>query len=391
MNADVAFCYLKPLCIQVAQQPTVRSLNNLRGGLQSVERSLLNEKGMAEYIIFPLKLTIQRIDRKNEKLLIKTLECMAFVFELVVMKSELLFMEMFDIFCVLLSSMKQPNGKEMIALISEEVKLSITVCMTNLLQNSCKSVLICLFNKGMLPRLGHAVSLLLALLEYEVERNLRLKALECLGNITLKHKTLSEPELQMIGDVFCSFIPGISLSFSRILTDQVNVGQNLVSAITEAFKDFVTLVMSDSKFSFAKSAEVKNSLLQRMHEIQQNNSLEKETSHTPTVERQINDIMVQRNDDWMKETSSKLQILIEKVIHRVACDSSFKVRQAAVVFAETIILECRISMRSCTPVLLEILVSMQNDEHEKVSTEVDKAIKKVQSIIEKGMFDLLLR
>ena len=391
MNADVAFCYLKPLCIQVAQQPTVRSLNNLREGLQSVERSLLNEKGMAEYIIFPLKLTIQRIDRKNEKLLIKTLECMAFVFELVVMKSELLFMEMFDIFCVLLSSMKQPNGKEMIALISEEVKLSITVCMTNLLQNSCKSVLICLFNKGMLPRLGHAVSLLLALLEYEVERNLRLKALECLGNLTLKHKTLSEPELQLIGDVFCSFIPGISLSFSRTLTDQVNVGQNLVAAITEAFKDFVTLVMSDSKFSLAKSAEVKNSLLQRMHEIQQNNSLEKKTSHSPRVERQSNDIMVQRNNDWMKETSSKLQILIEKVIHRVACDSSFKVRQAAVVFAETIILECRISMRSCTPVLLEILVSMQNDEHEKVSTEVDKAIKKVQSIIEKGMFDLLLR
>ena len=382
MAESDAFHYLKPLCVELAQKPTYKSISELQNALQLVPKDVFKEENMVKYIFFPLKLTVQRISRQNEKLLIKALECICFIFSSNNLKSEQLFLEVFDICCVLLSSRKQAVGREMLAEIAEELKMRIVILMNILLVNSIKIVLLCLFSKPVLPRLGHAISLLLALSEFEKDREVRLESIQCLQHLTLKHKNVSTAESQQISDTYCSFIPGISMSLSRILTDTSNTGQNIVTSVVETLQEFIQLVMGDSKFSFLQQSVSQKDIASKLKAFSNIEAGNKAAGSTSTSnERKIT---IERDRTWMEKTASNLSVLIDRFAQRVAYHSSPKVRLATISLAESLLRDCSESMASSVQRLVEVLAGMQHDDYEIVSDAAKKALEGCRVALNKG-------
>lgn len=383
MTEADAFQYLKPYCIEVAQNPTAKSLQELQNALRLVERKVFREESMVNYVLFPLTMTIKRIKNSNEKILIKTIESISLLFSFSNVKSKQLFLEIFDICCVLLSSQKQSVGKKMVAEISEELKIKIVELISILLKNSSKAAALCLYTEQILPRLGHAISLLLVMLEFEKERELRLGAIKCLQLLFLKHQSNNQSETQLISDMNCSFIPGITLSLSRVLLDASNIGQNVLATAVEALKDVILLVMADARFSFLKKDVHSEDLLQRLKNFSVDKSKSQEAeSHKEQDKRSIR---VQRGKLWMEKTASKIDILIEKVLPRIAYHSSSKVRLSTISLAESLLKDCSTSMALSAPRLIEILAGMQHDEYDTLSQKAAEAIESSRHIFQKGM------
>ena len=366
MAAADIFRFLKPYCVEIAKNPNLKSINKLQNALHKTEKAAFNEQSMLEYLLFPLKLTIQRTDPKNEKLLIKTLSCIIFIFKSSEISNEQLFMDFFDTCCLLLSSRNQSTGKDMLATISEEFKSVIVTLLMTLVDHANETVIISLFSKAVLPRLGHAVSLLLALSEFEKDRDLRVSSLECLKSLACLKKLVAISQKQHISDVYCSFLPGISLTASRILSDNSNLGQRVVTAVIGTWRTFLCLVMKDCRFEFLKGNKMEEDVAEKIRDLQSKvnpvdfaKSTEKIESEERTEKRELG---VHRDRAWMEATSSKLKLLIDKVAPRISNHSNVKVRLAAVSFAKSVITDCGKSMVVCLPRLIEMLAGMQQDE-----------------------------
>ena len=383
MAESSIFQYLKPYCVQVAQEPTLKSMSELKDVLQLVAKDAFKEENMVKYVLFPLKLTIQRIKSTNEKLLLMTLECICLIFSFHNLVSEQLFLEVFDICCVLLSSKKQSVGKEMLADISEEVKMEIVRLMNNLLIRSNNHVSLLLYSKPILPRLGHAVSLILVLSEFEKDKDLRLESNRCLQHLALKHKDISEDESQIVSDTFCSFIPGITMSLSRILLDASNIGQNVFASVIDTLKDFILLVMADCRFSFLKEGRSNEDIALKLKTFSNVKQKTEQQVHSDTSEGKS--IIINRDKIWMENTASNISVLIRRFATRAAYHSSPKVRLAIISFAESLLKECAISMNASVPDLIEVLAGMQHDEYDVISSEARRAIECCRVAVEKGV------
>ena len=382
------FQRLKPYCIQVAQKPTLENISDLKATLQLVTKVVFIEESMVQYVLFPLKLTIQRIKHSNEKISLAALDCICLLFSHHNIGSEPLLLEIFNICCVLLSSQKQTVGKEMLASISEELKIKIVNLMNILLLGSTTSALLCLYSEPVLPRLGHAVSILLCLSEFEKDRELRLVSNECLQNLTLKHKSLNNHELQLISDAYCAFIPGITMAFSRILLDSSNTGQAVFASVIETLKDFIVLVMEDCRFSFLQQSKSMEEIAVELKmlpykgqksKLPENSEIDDEKSFT-----------VKRDKKWLEKTASNISILIRKFVSRAAHHSSSKVRLATVSFAESLLGKCGISMDASVPTLIEILAGMQHDEYGVVSMAARRAIEYCRLVLDVGLCVIFL-
>ena len=381
MAESSAFQHLKPYCIRVAQGPTVNNMSELKDVLQLITKDVFNEEGMVQYVFFPLKLTIQRIKHTDERLLLETLDCICLILPHNTLKSQQLFLEIFDICCALLSSKKHSVGREMLAEISEELKMKIVSLMKILLISSQKSVLLFLCSQAILPRLGHAISLLLALSEFEKDRELRLESTRCLRYLALKHVAKSDGELQLVSDAYCSFIPGITMSFSRILLDTSNIGQNVLTLVIESMKYFILLVMADARFSFPKEGSSIEEIAVKLEAL---SNLGQKTKPALSEKCDERSICIKRDKAWVEKTASNINILIGRFAPRAAYHSSPKVRSAMISFAELILKECAISMNASVPILIEILAGMQHDDYDAICDEARRAIDCCRVALHKG-------
>lgn len=378
-----AFQKLKPFCVEVAQSPNLKNLCQLQNALDSVDKEAFHADNILRYVLFPLKMTIERIKYTNEKLLIKTLECACSLFTHSSVKSGELLLEVFDLCCMLLSSKKEAIGREMLAVISEEVKIKITVLLNVVLQNASKDAILCLFSRTALPRLGHAISLFLVLSELEKDRELRLESIKCLQHLSCKYRHMNAGESQHISDAYCSFIPGITLTFSRILMDTSNMGQNIFISVAEALKDIITLVMADSKFHFLKQSISRANVAQKLKSLSKFQVTDKEAERPKRSD--VKNLIVERDKSWMESTAKNLSVLINRVTPRLAYHSSAKVRLSAISFAKSLLNECSISMAISAPSLIEILAGMQHDDYYDVSQEAINAIEECRLVFQQGM------
>ena len=388
MAESRVFQRIKPYCIQVAQKPTLEHILDLKATLQLVNKIVFKEESLVQYVLFPLKLTIQRIKHSNEKILLVVLDCICLLFSHHNTDSEQLLLEIFDICCILLSSQKQSVGKEMVARISDELKIKIVNLMNILLLGSNTPTLISLYSEPVLPRLGHAVSILLCLSEFEKERELRLASNECLQNLTLKHKSVNDLELQLISDAYCSFIPGISMAFSRILLDSSNTGHAVFASVIETLKDFIVLVMGDCRFTFLQQSKSMEEIAMDFKLLQYKDQQSKLPENVEIHDEKS--FTIKRDKKWLEKTASNISILIRKFASRAAHHSSPKVRSATVSFAKSLLVKCGTSMDASVPTLIEILAGMQHDEYDIVSMEAKRAIECCRAVLDKGLFEAFL-
>lgn len=224
-DPKIAFAYLRPACVLLTQEPTVANVETLSAQLKEVNDATLQQ--LQDYVLFPLRFVLKVPGPKKEKLVQAVAEAMSHVLENTCVQSWETLHGLLSELCLCLCSPTDP-GKP--ADTSEELKIAVLRCLDALFHAAYGDIVFKLFEATMLPGVGAAISLLLALGEKVKSRDIQAAALKCLQALTLQcdctqeHIVPSSKERFTIGSTMASFLPGITMAVARIITGDLRQG-----------------------------------------------------------------------------------------------------------------------------------------------------------------------
>uniref|UniRef100_A0A3Q1EZE3 TELO2 interacting protein 1 n=1 Tax=Acanthochromis polyacanthus TaxID=80966 RepID=A0A3Q1EZE3_9TELE len=339
-DPKIAFAYLRPACVLLTREPTVTNVETLNSQLKEVNDATLQQ--LQEYVLFPLRFVLKVPGPRQDKLVQAVAEAMSHVLENTCVQSWETLHDLFSELCLCLCSPTDP-GKP--ADVSEELKSAVLRCLDALIHAAYGDIVFKLFEPIMLPGLGAAISLLLALAEKEQSRDIQAKALKCLQALTLhcdctqEHVVPSSEEQCSVGSTMASFLPGITTASTRIITGDLRQGH----AVT-VWSRTVGIVMEDTQLQSRDSWK----------------------TPSPDLGR-IGQLMVHRTPDWVKGTATKLSVLLKKIISCTSAHRHWRVRLEMVELADHLLARCSQTLGECVRLLLEALVGAINDEEPRVS------------------------
>ncbi|NWU67065.1 TTI1 protein, partial [Pterocles burchelli] len=347
-----AFGALRPACVQLARAQTVENVAGLRARLGAVGGPALQQ--LQGYVLFPLRLALRGPGPRRDRLLLSVLHCIASVLAATRVERPELLRELFSELCSCLPPAPGPGAA---APPSEEVKLAVTQALHTLLHAAQGDVILGLYQPSTLPLLGFAVSLLLGLAEQEKAKQLKVSALQCLQVLVLQcdcqqHPPLEEEELQQCGDLFASFLPGISITLSRVITGDIKQGHKPTVAALRLFYLVVGLVMADEQ-------------LARIPENREK---------PPVDQSRISELMVHRGPDWSKSTAEKLCLLLRKIVEFSSVHPHWKVRLELVELVQHLLRNCSRSLVDSFSHLLKALVGLVSDENSEVQSRCQEVL-----------------
>lgn len=367
-----AFGILRPVCVQLTKVQTTENVERLQAQLQTVSDSALQE--LQEYVLFPLRFTLKTPGPKRERLVQSVVQCITSILSTTCVKKQDLLQELFSELCLCLSS---PSGLQPPALLSEELKLTVIQALQVLMHSAYGDIILTLYQPSTLPHLGFAVSLLLALAEQEKAKQIKLAALKCLQVLILQcdcqehHRLLDTVETRQCGNLFASFLPGISTALSRVITGDIKQGHMVTVSAIRLFYQTVCLVMADEQLATITQDEEK-----------------------PSVEQsRVSELVVHRGPDWVKSTADKLSLLIHKIVEFASLHSHWKVRMELVELVHHLMLKCSQSLVESVGHLLKALVGLVNDESNEVQSkchEILRSIAELRTVAEnRALADIL--
>lgn len=350
---EEAFGALRPVCVQLTKTQTVETVEHLRARLQAVSDAALQE--LQQYVLFPLRFTLKTPGPKRERLTQSVVECLTFVLSSTCVKEQELLQELFS---ELSGCLYSPNSQKPAA-VSEELKLAVIRGLSTLMHSAYGDILLAFYEPSTLPRLGFAVSLLLDLAEQEKSKQIKIAALKCLQVLLFQcdcqdhPRSLDELEQKQLGDLFASFLPGISMALTRVITGDFKQGHSIVMSSLTIFYKTVSFIMADEQ-------------LERTSDVQ---------PKPASVEHRVAELMVHREAKWVKNTSDKLTVLIKKITECVSVHPHWKVRLALIELVEALLLKCSQSLVGSAGPLLKALVGLVNDESPEVQARCNKALR----------------
>ncbi|XP_066869224.1 TELO2-interacting protein 1 homolog isoform X2 [Kogia breviceps] len=350
---EEAFGVLRPICVQLTKTQTVENVERLQAQLQVVSDSALQE--LQQYILFPLRFTLKTPGPKREHLIQSVVECITLVLSSTCVKEQELLQELFSELSACLYS---PNSQKPAA-VSEELKLAVIQGLSALMHSAYGDIILTIYEPSILPRLGFAVSLLLGLAEQEKSKQIKMAALKCLQVLLFQcecqdhPRSLDELEQKQLGDLFASFLPGLSTTLTRIITGDFKQGHSVVVSSLKVFYKTVSFIMADEQ-------------LRRVSEVRAK----------PAVEHRVAELLVHREASWVKNTGDRLTVLIKKIIECVSVHPHWKVRLELIDFVEALLLKCSQSLVESAGPLLKALVSLVNDESPDVQAQCNKILRR---------------
>ncbi|KAF0036699.1 hypothetical protein F2P81_012011 [Scophthalmus maximus] len=354
-DPKIAFAYLRPACVLLTRQPSVTNVETLSGQLKEVNDATLQQ--LQEYVLFPLRFVLKVPGPKKDKLVQAVAEAMCHVLENTCVQSWQTLHDLLSELCLCLSSPTDP-GKP--ADSSEELKLSVLRCLDALLHAAYGDIFVRLFEPAMLPGLGAAISLLLALGEKVKSRDIQAAALKCLQALTLQcdctqdHVVPSAEEQRAIGSTMASFLPGITTAVARIITGDLRQGHAVTVRAIKVWCSAVGLVMEDAQL---EASEPSKTLLPDLGRVSQ--------------------LVVHRQPHWVKSTAGKLSVLLKKIVSCTSAHRHWRVRLGMVELADYLLARCSRSLGECVGPLLEALVGAINDEEPRVRERCEVALREV--------------
>ncbi|XP_059753846.1 TELO2-interacting protein 1 homolog [Balaenoptera ricei] len=350
---EEAFGVLRPICVQLTKTQTVENVERLQAQLQVVSDSALQE--LQQYILFPLRFTLKTPGPKREHLIQSVVECITLVLSSTCVKEQELLQELFSELSACLYS---PNSQKPAA-VSEELKLAVIQGLSALMHSAYGDIILTIYEPSILPRLGFAVSLLLGLAEQEKSKQIKMAALKCLQVLLFQcecqdhPRSLDELEQKQLGDLFASFLPGLSTTLTRVITGDFKQGHSIVVSSLKVFYKTVSFIMADEQ-------------LRRVSEVRAK----------PAVEHRVAELLVHREANWVKTTGDRLTVLIKKIIECVSVYPHWKVRLELIDFVEALLLKCSQSLVESAGPLLKALVSLVNDESPDVQAQCNKILRR---------------
>ncbi|KAG9269261.1 hypothetical protein AMEX_G16266 [Astyanax mexicanus] len=354
-DPKIAFAYLRPSCVLLTKEPTLSNIETLSGHLRDVSDVALQQ--LQDYVLFPLRFVLKTPGSKREGLVQAVMEAMAYVLENTCVRSWESLRDLFSELCLCLCSPTDP-GKPSPG--SEELRLAVLRCLDALLHSAYGDVVFKLYEPAMLPGIGAAVSLFLALAEQEKSREVQTAALKCLLSLFLQcdcsgtHVEPKEMERHVLGRTLATFLPGVTRALSQVIGGDVRQGHAVTVKAMRAWYTTVGLVMDDDQLQKAGPENVKSSELGKVGEL-----------------------MVKRTPSWSKTTSKRLALALQKIISCTSAHQHWRVRLELVNLSDYLLTNCSKSLAESTGSLLEALVGAINDEEPKVKARCHAVLDKV--------------
>ncbi|NXI36147.1 TTI1 protein, partial [Galbula dea] len=347
-----AFGALRPLCVQLTRAQSVENVVLLQARLAAVSASALQE--LQEYVLFPLRFTLKVPGPRKERLVQSVVQCISAVLAATCVKKQELLQELFSELC---SCLSPPSNSGRAAMVSEELKLDVIQALHTLMHSAYRDVILSLYQPSTLPLLGFAVSLLLGLAEQEKAKQIKVSALKCLQVLVLhcdcqEHWHLDKDKAQQCGDLFASFLPGISITLSRVITGDIKQGHKTTVSAIRLFYLVVGSVMADAQLA----------------------RIPKNKEKLPVEQSRISELMVHRGPDWSKSTAEKLSLLLQKVVEFSSVHPHWKVRLELVELVHHLLRNCSQSLVDSFSHLLKALVGLVNDENSEVQSRCSEVL-----------------
>lgn len=353
-DPKIAFAYLRPSCVLLTKEPTSANVEALSGHLRSISDGALQQ--LQEYILFPLRFVLKTPGSKREGLIQAVMEAMTYVLENTCVQSWDSLRDLFSELCLCLCSPKDP-GKP--ATTSEELKLAVLRCLDTLLHSAYGDIVFKLYEPSMLPGLGAAVSLLLALTEHEKARGVQLASLKCLLSLFLQcdckeeHVEPGRNERYLLGRALATFLPGISRALSQVISGDIRQGHAVTMKAMRVWYKAVSLVMADEQLQKTDINGASGDL------------------------GRIEELIVKRTPSWCKATSQRLAMVLQKIISCTSAHPHWRIRLELINLSHFLLSQCSQSLGECLSPLLEALVGAVNDEEPEVKSRCNAALDEV--------------
>uniref|UniRef100_A0A8C1XLF4 TELO2-interacting protein 1 homolog n=1 Tax=Cyprinus carpio TaxID=7962 RepID=A0A8C1XLF4_CYPCA len=353
-DPKIAFAYLRPSCVLLTKEPTAANIEALSGHLRSVSDGALQQ--LQDYILFPLRFVLKTPGSKREGLVQAVMEAVTYVLENTCVQSWDSLRDLFSELCLCLCSPKDP-GKP--ATTSEELKLAVLRCLDTLMHSAYGDIVFKLYEPSMLPGLGAAVSLLLALTEHEKARGVQTASLKCLLSLFQQcdceeeHIKLGRDERFMLGRTLATFLPGISRALSLVISGDLRQGHAVTVKAMRVWYKAVGLVMADEQLQKADNGVAAGDL------------------------GRVGELVVKRTPSWCKTTSQRLGLVLQKIISCTSAHPHWRVRLELVSLSHFLLSQCRQSVGECVGPLLEALVGAVNDEEPEIKHRCNAALDEV--------------
>nr|CAD7452597.1 unnamed protein product [Timema tahoe] len=333
-----AFRQLKPLCDDVAHQPSIKNIQNLKDLVQRLPSSTLQH--LQEYTLFPMQLQLNNAKLGSE-IKVELINGIRHVVE----KTEILHLEqLFKLYVFVFLQIFDPSQPSMVASVSEELKLSVVQCATQVLRSTTANVLDQMYQKENVPKLGQGIYICMQLLETERLRALRLA---CVDNILVTCQVEDDTDFndivfrKQVGDLITLVVPGIIGGLCKVATGDYKVGHLLIQMCLRAWGRVVTLVFDDRIVGH------------HSQDHKTNWSLDEELLDTPdqgsgTAKLQPNskegmEILLNsqehRSPKWLKASARKL-LAQTQVIVRVQHSDHWRVRLELVQMCDHVLTHC---------------------------------------------------
>ncbi|XP_698602.6 TELO2-interacting protein 1 homolog [Danio rerio] len=350
-DPKIAFAYLRPSCVLLTKEPTSANVAALSGHLRSVSDGALQQ--LQDYILFPLRFVLKTPGPKREGLIQVVMEAMTYILENTCVQRWESLRDLFSELCLCLCSPQDP-GKP--AMTSEELKISVLGCLDTLLHSAYGDIVFKLYEPSMLPGLGAAVSLLLALAEQEKARSVQTASLKCLLSLFLQcdckkeHIEPRQHERYLLGSALATFLPGISRALSLVVSGDVRQGQAVTVKSMRFWYKTVGLVMADEQLEKTGIDKAAGDL------------------------GRVGELIVKRTPSWRKSTSQRLAIVLQRIISCTSAHPHWKVRLELVNLSHHLLSQCSQAVVECVGPLLEALVGAINDEEPEVKNRCNAAL-----------------
>ncbi|XP_072305659.1 TELO2-interacting protein 1 homolog [Eucyclogobius newberryi] len=353
-DPKIAFAYLRPACVLLTKEPTLSNVQILGAQLKEVNDVSLQQ--LQDYVLFPLRFVLKVPGPKKDNLVQAVANAICYILENTCVQSWNTLHDLFSELCLCLCCPTDP-GKPVDA--SEELKLSILKCLNSLIHAAYGDIVFKLYEPGMLPGLGAAVSLLLALAEKEKSREIQGAALKLLLVLIQECDCSQEhvdctAQRMTIGRTVASFLPGISTAVARIITGDIRQGHRVTVRAMKVWSGTVGLVMEDSQLQCRFPVE----------------------TSAPELGR-VGQLLVQRTEEWVKSTAARLCVLLKKLVSCTSAHQHWKVRLALVELADDLFKRCGQSLTECVGSLLDALVGAVNDDEPRVRDRSELALREV--------------
>ncbi|XP_018569428.1 TELO2-interacting protein 1 homolog [Anoplophora glabripennis] len=382
------YAKLKTLCLKLIQnQKNIACVKELNTIIQNSPQSFI--KAVQPTILstfYPILKSISENKssfRDDEKQLI--VDTFKNLFEKSSVDKKVLF---FNIYSFLLLEIYD-HHQHMVLPIPEEYKLSIMNCMASLMKCVSSDLVFSLYTRENAPRFCQMLYTALEIAKTEQLRSLRVSAMECIMAIAqvLENKDFEDAELRnQVAEVFLFFLPGIASGLARIALEDEKMGHKIPMVALKAWGRIVTLLMDNYKagnddFDFTNLKNIMNKKPVIGTEKRKKFKDEKEIKEYLHTNK--------RTVPWYKDTDNRLQPLVVEFA-KLTHHSHHKVRLELADMCGLIIENCFTTMPISTSHLIEIVITLSEDESDEVKRRSNDVLQKLSIELSSSNFKCLL-